>query len=133
MVVKFEPRTPPRQYVGGETHLYLGRQYRLKLRCGEGDNIKLIRGYFQIKVKDNVSPDKVKSLFEAWYAEKATDRFKESFERCWPAFEKRSLTRPRLQIRRMKSTGEAYPKNGTLTLNTDLIRAPKECIDYVVG
>ena len=28
---KFFPRTPERSFVSGETHLYLGRQYRLKV------------------------------------------------------------------------------------------------------
>lgn len=28
---RFLPRTPPRRYVAGETHLYLGRPYRLKV------------------------------------------------------------------------------------------------------
>ena len=28
---KFLPRTPERRFVAGETHLYLGRQYRLKV------------------------------------------------------------------------------------------------------
>ena len=130
---QFEPRTPPRQYIGGETHLYLGKQYRLKISGGERNEVKLIRGYFQIKVKDIASPEQVKSLLEGWYAEKAIDRFRESFERCWPFFEKHSLMKPRLQIRRMKKRWGSLSKNGTLTLNVDLIRAPKECIDYVVA
>ena len=29
---QFDPRKPTRQYVGGESHLYLGRQYRLKIQ-----------------------------------------------------------------------------------------------------
>ena len=29
---KFEPHSPSRRYVGGETHLFLGRQYRLKIK-----------------------------------------------------------------------------------------------------
>src|SRR5271157_6201560 len=28
---QFRPQTPERQYVSGETHLYLGRQYKLKV------------------------------------------------------------------------------------------------------
>ena len=28
---QFLPRTPERRYIAGETHLYLGRQYRLKV------------------------------------------------------------------------------------------------------
>jgi predicted metal-dependent hydrolase len=40
---QFEPRTPGRSYVGGETHLYLGKQYRLKISSGDLDSVKLIR------------------------------------------------------------------------------------------
>ena len=32
----------------------------------------------------------------------------------------------------MKKRWGSLSKNGTLTVNVDLIRAPKECIDYVV-
>ena len=31
---QFNPKTPDRCYVGGETHRYLGKQYRLKLEEG---------------------------------------------------------------------------------------------------
>ena len=34
---QFAPRTPKRRFVGGESHLYLGKQYRLKIRpAGRG-------------------------------------------------------------------------------------------------
>lgn len=39
---QFDPRTPPRRYVSGETHLYLGRQYRLKVDMGDADSVRLI-------------------------------------------------------------------------------------------
>ena len=39
----FSPRTPPRRYVSGETHLYLGRQYRLKVVRSEEEQVKLMR------------------------------------------------------------------------------------------
>jgi len=28
----FHPKTPARKFIGGETHLYLGRQYQLKVK-----------------------------------------------------------------------------------------------------
>lgn len=129
---QFEPRTPGRSYVGGETHLYLGKQYRLKISSGEADVVKLIRGHFHIVVKGNATSDKVKTLLECWYADKSATRFKESYERNWPYFEKLSLAKPRLQIRRMRKRWGSLSKGGILTLNTDLIRAPRECIDYVI-
>lgn len=129
---QFDPRTPARQFVGGETHLYLGRQFRLAITAGNQNSVKLSRGYFAVEVKGAASPDKVKSLLEGWSAEKAGIKFAESFDGCWPYFDKRGLMKPRLQIRRMKKRWGSLSRGGRLTLNTDLIRAPKECIDYVI-
>lgn len=129
---QFDPRTPIRRYIGGETHLYLGKQYRLKIINGDAGNVKLSRGYFYVQVKGDITPDVVRKLLEDWYSAKAAVKFKESFDRCWLYFEKHSLNKPRLQIRRMKKRWGSLSPNGLLTLNLDLIRAPKECIDYVV-
>ena len=45
----FHPKTPERKFVGGESHLYLGRQYRLKVTSDEldakSDEVKL-KGQF---------------------------------------------------------------------------------------
>ena len=57
---QFDPRTPSRSYIGGETHLYLGRQFRLKLQTGEANEVKLVRGFFHITCKGPVEPEKVK-------------------------------------------------------------------------
>ena len=45
---QFDPKTPERCYVNGETHLYLGRQYRLKLLEGAENSVKLSRGCFHV-------------------------------------------------------------------------------------
>lgn len=129
---QFEPRTPDRRYVGGETHLYLGRHYRLRIGRGNHDAVKLIKGFFEIQVNGNISSEKVKRLLEGWYREKASGRFAESLDLCWPFFEKLSFTKPRLQIKHMRKRWGSLSANGMLTLNTDLIRAPRECIDYVI-
>jgi len=39
---------------------------------------------------------------------------------------------PRLQVRRNEKRWGSLSRGGILTLNTDLIRAPRECIDYVI-
>ncbi len=129
---QFIPRTPTRSYVNGETHLYLGKQYRLKLCQGECDAVKLLRGYFNISCKGIVTPEKVKKLLEAWYITKAQIHFSRSFNNCWDKFVKFDLTKPNFVIRRMQKRWGSLSKNGKITLNLDLIKAPKECIDYVV-
>jgi hypothetical protein len=129
---QFDPRTTVRRYLSGETHLYLGRRYRLKISSGDRDSIKLKKWHFEIEVKGLVSPEKVKSLMDGWYRSKAEDKFHESFKRCRPHFEKFVSAKPQLQIKRMQKRWGSLSAKGRMTLNIDLIRAPKECIDYVI-
>lgn len=129
---QFDPRTPPRQYTGGETHRYLGRQYRLKLIEGDTSTVKLARGYLWVSCPDRSNTDKVKSLLQSWYLHKAHEKFAVSFERCWSDFERLKWDRPKVQVRRMKTRWGSLSKSGTLTLNVSLIQAPRECIDYVI-
>jgi predicted metal-dependent hydrolase len=129
---QFEPRTPARCYVGGETHLYLGRHYRLKISRGNRGAVKLTKGFFEIEVKGEMSPENVKGLLEGWYRDRAAVKFCESFDRCWSHFEKLSSLKPRLQVKRMRKRWGSLSVNGMLALNADLIRAPRGCIDYVI-
>ena len=48
---QFLPKESPREYVGGETHRYLGRQYRLKIIKSKEGSVKLKGGYIIIKTK----------------------------------------------------------------------------------
>jgi len=129
---QFKPRTPPRQYIGGETHRYLGRQYRLKLTHSEKPSVKLSRGHFWIACQDHRNPEEVRRLLWQWFTQRAHEKFSESFDRCWPNFSRLGLPRPTLKIRRMKTRWGSLSESGTLTLNVSLIQAPRECIDYVI-
>lgn len=129
---QFEPRTPPRCFVSGETHLYLGKQYRLKVVSAEQETVKLLKGCFLVAVQGTPDAERTKTLLQAWYAEKASSTFQAGFERCWPSFEAMGYTQPRLLIRRMKTRWGSLSTAGNLTLNADLIRAPRECIEYVI-
>lgn len=118
--------------LGGETHLYLGRQFRLRVCSGAKDVVKLSRGYFQVELQQQTNTDVVRKLLMSWYLDKAGIRFAETLKRCWPAFETLGHSEPHIQIRRMKKRWGSLSRNGLLTLNPDLIRAPGECIDYVI-
>jgi predicted metal-dependent hydrolase len=58
----FQPRQTDRKYIGGETHLYLGKQYRLKVISYElgvvcGDSVKL-KGQF-LETVESIIGEKV--------------------------------------------------------------------------
>ncbi len=129
---QFRPRTPPRHYISGETHLYMGKQYRLKVIAARKPSVKLYRGRLVVECPDNKAPAMVKQCLDRWYTQKATEQYSASFERCWPAFAKQGFPKPKLSIRTMKTRWGSLSKKGNLTLNTKLVQAPRECIDYVL-
>jgi predicted metal-dependent hydrolase len=129
---QFNPKTTVRSYVSGETHLYLGRQYRLKLLQGMENSVRLTRGFFYVTTRAEPTPEMARKLLEVWYLEKAREQFSKSLDRCWLKLKDYAVARPHVSIRRMQKRWGSLSNNGTMTINRDLIRAPRECIDYVV-
>jgi predicted metal-dependent hydrolase len=130
---QFIPKTPDRCFVNGETHLYLGKQFRLRLTKGPENSVKLSRGFFQITCRNAPTPEAVQKLLNEWYSEKASLQFKESMDRCWLKLKSLGFTRPMISIKRMRKRWGSLSDKGTITLNIKLVKAPKECIDYVVN
>ena len=128
---QFDPRTPARRYVGGESHLYLGRKYRLKLELAESEQVRLKGGYFFIHCH-NREPAHIKTLLEAWYRNKADVYLPSVFETCWGDFNKGHYPQPTLKLKEMKTRWGSLSSKGQMTLNLQLIQAPRECIEYVV-
>ncbi len=128
--VRYRPRTPARQYVTGESHLYLGRQYRLKLVSSAAAVVKLSRNQLSVGLPGKPDPARVKALLHRWYLDRARAVFSDLLDACLPHFE--GSERPRLIVRAMQSRWGSLSRAGTMTLNANLIRAPRSCIEYVV-
>jgi len=88
--------------------------------------------FFHTTCRNEPSPNAAKKLLNQWYSEKAQLQFAESMDRCWQKFNGLGISQPKLSIKRMQKRWGSLSDKGTVTLNTDLVRAPKECIDYVV-
>ncbi|HMT71292.1 MAG TPA: SprT family zinc-dependent metalloprotease [Chitinophagaceae bacterium] len=127
--LSFHPKTPPRKYVSGETHLYLGRQYRLRVVKGSSDEVKL-KGKFIEVVTTNKYP--VKTLLNSWYLNHAKDKFTIIALPLIERFKKYKVEPTCIQIREMSARWGSCTPKGKIILNPDLIRAPKACIEYVV-
>ncbi len=130
---QFEPRTPPRQYLNGESHFYLGKRYRLKLKTDLRESVALKRGFFVVSLRETENRKKVKEILYRWYEEKAKEKFTEIFEDFWNDFRLPDSRKPNLRIRKMKTRWGSLSPNGTLTVNIELIKAPKESIEYVIA
>jgi predicted metal-dependent hydrolase len=126
------PKQPLRRYISGETHRYLGRQYRLKVEQGPGDSVKCVRGYLWVTTKEEPTPDRAKALLLGWYRAHAKLVFQERLKECHKMVAKEGIPLPGLSIRLMAGRWGSFSAPGRITLNLLLIMTPKECIDYVI-
>ena len=130
---RFLPRTPQRRFVAGETHHYLGRQYRLKIVQHHQDCVKLLRGFIVVQTHRPHQPGVVKDLMEAWYGRCAQVKFAQRIAVCRRRFPGPDTFRPQgLTIRRSRQRWGSMSPAGQLFLNHRLIEAPVEAIDYVI-
>jgi len=130
---QFNPRTPERRFISGETHLYLGRQYRLKVVRAEESSVKLLRGYIVIQSCKPESSEETKRLLQGWYKTKARAKFLERLDVCVQHFSRPSAVTPNsLVIRTMQKRWGSMSKNHRMILNLRLIQAPIYAIDYVI-
>jgi predicted metal-dependent hydrolase len=122
----------PREYVSGESHFYLGRRYVLKVQRNDRQppNVKLIRGMLRITT-DDTERDAVKQLLRDWYKDHARIQFDHRLEALvletsWVE------VKPAWKLRSMKKQWGSCSPKGILSLNPHLVKAPSQCIDYVL-
>jgi len=130
---QFEPRTPERKYVSGETHLYLGRRYRLKVIRAVQRDIKLKGGYIEVHTHRPRNQEAVRQQLEDWYNQKAHDQFRKRLADSLARFPANAEFEPvGLIIRRLKGRWGSMSAAGRLVLNRRLVEAARHEIDYVI-
>jgi hypothetical protein len=128
----YGPVMPPKRYVSGETHRYLGRQYRLRVSNGHQSSVKLAGRFFEIVTRDKKNTVIVHKQLEAWYRRHASKVFGEYLDRCMRSSHFRKLLRPTWSIRKMKRRWGSCTSDGAILLNLLLIQASPRCIEYVI-
>ncbi|HLO55476.1 MAG TPA: SprT family zinc-dependent metalloprotease [Saprospiraceae bacterium] len=127
--LSFHPKTPERKYISGETHLYLGRQYRLKIILGSTESVKLKGKFIEVTTLDKSN---VPSLMKAWYLERARHKFNTLAIPLIAQFSKYNVNPSSIILRNMSSRWGSCTPKGKIILNPELIKAPKRCIEYVI-
>lgn len=124
-----------KQYVSGEMQFYLGRRYVLKV-LEDRDAISTVKmGSGKLKVILNrFNDDKqalTKALVSGWYKVRAEHIFHARLAALLPlATWVEGI--PGFRVMPMSKQWGSCSAKGSLMLNPHLVKAPKECIDYVI-
>lgn len=133
-----------KRYVSGETQFYLGKRYVLKVvvDAEKVPSVKLSRGKLNVTIKHEINKDiadenqnnhaaKIKPLIDKWYQHKAKAIFHERLAELLP---KTTWVTgiPSFRVMAMRKQWGSCSTKGNLMLNPHLVKAPKECIDYVI-
>lgn len=130
---RWRPRTPPRQYASGETHLFLGRQYRLSVLTSDQPNLEIDGDRLVMTVPVDSGFAYRRIILKHWYRFQAHQLFPKRVDAVLSPFLRKGIERPHLIIREMSMRWGSFTRKGNLVLNQDLIRASAGCIDYVIA
>lgn len=125
----FHPKSPEKKYVSGESHLFLGRQFRLKVTLSKKNEVSYKGRFIEVKTKNKKN---AKALLKQWYRYKAKEKFAEIAEPLILRFKKYKVEPKGIYLQEMKTRWGSCTPNGKIILNPELIKAPKPCIEYVI-
>ncbi|MGC1304446.1 MAG: SprT family zinc-dependent metalloprotease [Caulobacteraceae bacterium] len=130
---RWRPRTPPRQYESGETHLLLGRRYRLLKQIGPAIGVRLDGDRIILTLPQDKGLIFRRTVIRHWYQLHAHRFFPDRLTAVLPPFARQGVERPRLVIREMTHRWGSFTAKGVLVLNLELVRASPSLIDYVIA
>ena len=128
----YHPLPIPKRYISGETLVYLGRQYRLKIVKNSKKSAKLMGRFLWVWVENNNDTPSVKKAVDQWYRKRAREVLGRYLEKCYTVASRHGVPEPLLVIRTMQRRWGSCSNKGRITLNVNLIKVPVHCIEYVI-
>jgi predicted metal-dependent hydrolase len=128
----YHPLPVPKRYVSGETFIYLGRRYRLKVENGLRQPARLLGRFLWVWVEDKADVLSIKRAVDAWYRKRARDALGRHMEKCYAIASRHSVPEPLMVVRAMRRRWGSCSPLGRITLNVKLVQMPVHYIDYVI-
>jgi predicted metal-dependent hydrolase len=130
---RWRPRTPVRQYLSGETHLFLGDQVRLQIEPEFAQGVSVQRDRLVVGLGNSKSPGLVRELVQAWYATQARVILRDRWHAQRGIWALHGVQASRVIVRALRNRWGSMTPAGSLVLNADLVRASPQLIDYVIA
>ncbi|MEN9389170.1 MAG: hypothetical protein RLY61_254 [Candidatus Parcubacteria bacterium] len=119
-------------YTEGDIHLLFGKTYRLILYENTTQSVEVLSDALQVNTKHIDDHLAVKKALSAFYLATAQDYLSKRAGELFTIFNHYSLPDPPVYILKMKGKWGLCTAKNEIKLNRDLIKVPKDCIDYVI-
>lgn len=134
---KFESRQEnnrfSKRYVSGESFRFLGKNLMLKIKQGDKDKIYRDGNFLYLITKNPDNFEKKEKLINKWYSEQRTNIYNEIAINVHKEFVKYDIKFPTIKSRKMTTRwGSCQPIKNIVTINSNLIEYPRDCIEYVI-
>ncbi len=125
---------PVHRYISGEEHLFLGQKHPLEVveEPGKRGSVDLINGQLRVIAPD-VRAEAISNRLIRWYRQQSRRQFSSRLELISETASWTNGQAPTMRLRKMKRTWGSCSAAGVITLNPHLVKAPPECIDYVIA
>ena len=130
---RWRPRTPPRQYLSGETHLFLGDQLRLQIEPALVQGVEKKGNRLVVGLGNAKGRGLVRELVQAWYSAQARSVLRERWQAQRGIWARYGVQASRVIVRPLRNRWGSMTPAGSLVLNADLVRASPPFIDYVIA
>ena len=128
-----QARQSKREMVSGETHFFLGRRYRLRVVEFEGNTAQHVAkrpSAIELHVRTGAPTRRREAVLDDWYREQLRD-VAGSLMTSWQ--KKLGVGVSTWGIKKMKTKwGACNAKARRVWLNLELVKSPRECIEYIV-
>ena len=131
---RFEPRTPARAWVPGESHLHLGKRSKLRIDAGSEESVSIRASELVVVTRRGcrTEPEHIETLVLRWRHEQAKDLFFRQLALCHRHYRFSEYTQPMLRVQKLAKRWGSLSPQGAMTLHSGLIQASTACIDYVI-
>lgn len=126
----FYPRITPRKYISWETFLYLWKQYILKIEIVK--NKEWIKLKWKFMIANVLNKKNTENVINNWYTQNAKEKFNIYIYPVLDTFKKHNIYPNDIRIRKMLTRWWSCSRKWNITLNSELVKASRWCIEYVL-
>ncbi|MEG1003889.1 MAG: SprT family zinc-dependent metalloprotease [Clostridium sp.] len=115
---------------------YLGKIYNVEFitKKSKACDYKIFEDIIYIPIKDINNDEEKEKAINKWYSSRCVEIFTKAYNEVHKLFANYNIPFVEIKVRKMKSRwGSCMPIKKRVTLNSELIKTPYECIEFVIA